>query len=332
MNRYMEVAVRGSRSPDVEQKIELQLGRFRDFQWEQFGQEAVTALSQRNVREWLKELKEEEGFSASTINNHQANLSQFLKWISIQAPYLLKENPAKGIKSIHQTAPDPRALTEDQVRSLKSICDRLERFHQLKGRKWSKGGAPLKAHARPKRDRAIVFTLLSTGLRREELVRLDLDQLEPRDPEMLRTARIIRVQGKGKTERYVFLSFDARQALADYLMHERPRDADPESKGIFLSASGIPVRHPGGRMDKRSINRILEQIGKWHDAEQADPDRHIAPLRPHDLRHTFAFRLSKETGRDKFELQRRLGHRSDKYIQIYTNPPDEIAAGYIETL
>ena len=80
----------------------------------------------------------------------------------------------------------------------------------------------------------------------------------------------------------------------------------------------------------RTINRILEQIGRWHDAEQTDPTRHILPLCPHDLRHTFAFQLAKVTGADTYELERRLGHRSQRYIQRYTNPPEDVAATYVE--
>jgi len=53
-------------------------------------------------------------------------------------------------------------------------------------------------------------------------------------------------------------------------------------------------------------------------------------LRPHDLRHTFAYRLAAETGKDANELERRLGHGSQRYIQRYTNPPEDVAAGYVE--
>jgi len=60
--------------------------------------------------------------------------------------------------------------------------------------------------------------------------------------------------------------------------------------------------------------------------------RPISPLRPHNLRHTFAFALARETNADPYELERRLGHRSQKYIQRYTNPPEEVAAGYVEKL
>ncbi len=183
------------------------------------------------------------------------------------------------------------------------------------------------------RDRAMVYVLLSTGLRREELVRLDLDQVAPSDPKQLRKARrasIARVKGKGGTERTVFLSADARDALADYIERERPRDAVPEAKALFLSANGIPARSPEGRLSVRAVNLILGQIGRWHDAEVRDPSRHVSPLRPHDLRHTFAYRLAAVTGADSYELERRLGHRSQRYIQRYTNPPESVAAGYIE--
>ncbi len=50
------------------------------------------------------------------------------------------------------------------VRSLKNLCDRLERFHRLKGKRWanSSAPAPVRAQDRPWRDGAIVYILLST--------------------------------------------------------------------------------------------------------------------------------------------------------------------------
>lgn len=53
---------------------------------------------------------------------------------------------------------------------------------------------------------------------------------------------------------------------------------------------------------------------------------------PHDLRHSFAFALAARTGNDAYELQRRLGHQSQRYINRYTNPPEDIAASYVEEL
>ena len=138
------------------------------------------------------------------------------------------------------------------------------------------------------------------------------------------------MKGKGKTERTVFLSADARLALADYLERERPRDATAMMTTLFLSANSIAARAQDGRLSPKAINLILSQIGRWHDAEMRDPSRQISPLRPHDLRHTFAFHLAKVTGADAYELERRLGHRSQRYIQRYTNPPEHVAAQYVE--
>lgn len=162
---------------------------------------------------------------------------------------------------------------------------------------------------------------------------LDLSQVEPPDPTALRRARrarIRRVRGKGGTERDVFLSADARVALADYLERERGMDAQDATAALFLSAASVASRTADGRLSVRAVNVILERIGRWHDGELPDAQRHIAPLRPHDLRHTFAFQLAKATGADAYELERRLGHRSQRYIQRYTNPPAEVAAGYVE--
>lgn len=335
MTRYLTFAVVGVRSLAVAEKIALHLDRFIQFFSESYGHDRISTLLKRDVLAWQRALKEQ-GFAPATINNHLASLSGFTTWVHAQSPRLFPVgDPAKGIGDLGLPPLEPRALSEAQVRSLKNLCDRLERFHQLRGQRWAgrNGSVPLRATGRPLRDRAMVYVLLSTGLRRAELIRLDLDQVNPNTPATLRQARqgrIARVQGKGKTERTVFLSNDARLALADYLERERLRDVVPQTTALFLSATGIPERAADGRLSPRAVNLILTQIGRWHDAELKDAARHLSPLKPHDLRHTFAFRLAKATGADAYELERRLGHRSQRYIQRYTNPPEEVAAAYIE--
>lgn len=337
VGRYLKLAVVGVRSKTVAEKAALHLGRFVEFFEEHYGHDRVSSVARRDAQGWQRSLVDG-GLAPSTVNNHLASLSAFTTWVDTQALGLFPAgDPAKGVKELRLPPLEPRALSETQVRSLKNVCDRLERFHGLKGREWKKNGgrSPARARGRPTRDRAIVFVLLSTGLRREELVTLDLDQVEPNKPEELRTARRARVRevkGKGGTERNVFLSKDAREALAEYLETGRPKDAGEaiESEALFLSAVGTPARRQDGRLSVRAVNLLLERIGRWHDAEVSGPARQISPLRPHDLRHTFAYRLAAETNNDAYELERRLGHGSQRYIQRYTNPPEDVAAGYVE--
>lgn len=332
--RYLALAVVGVRSEEVTKKIALHLDRFVGFFREGYGHDRISTCLRRDVLAWQRALSER-GLSPATVNNHLASLSAFTTWVAAQAPAVFPVgDPAKGVRELGLPPLEPRALSPAQVRSLKNLCDRLERFHRLKGKRWANDGSPpVRAQGRPWRDRAIVYVLLSTGLRREELLNLNLDQLVPNTPELLRQARqgrLTGVQGKGGTERTVFLSADSRQALADYLEKERPRDVSEGTPALFLTATGIPARRPDGRLSLRAVNLILEQIGRWHDAELKDPGRHLSPLRPHDLRHTFAFHLAQATGADAYELERRLGHRSQRYIQRYTNPPEEVAAAYVE--
>jgi site-specific recombinase XerD len=336
MDYYLDVAVVGVRSSTVCEKVRLHLGRFQRFFEARYGQESLRSWVKRDSLAWQQSL-EAQALAPATINNHLMSLSGFGTWLAAHQPQLLSMgDPTKGISELGLEPLEPRSLSEAQVNSLKNLCDRLQPFYRMKGRHWSKkkGESPLRSTARPWRDRAIVFVLLSTGLRREELVQLNLDQVSPNLPEDLRQARrarINKVRGKGKSQRDVFLSQDARQALADYLENEHAQDALAlESPALFLSANEVASRRADGRLAPRSINYILEQIGRWHDAEIADESRHLSPLCPHDLRHTFAFMLAQVTGADAFELERRLGHRSQRYIQRYTNPPEDIAASYIE--
>jgi len=332
ITHYLCLAVSGVRSEAMTKKIALHLSRFHAFFVEAYGHDRISTVLKRDVVAWQNGLKEQ-GLAHSTINNCLATLSGFTTWVhTLNAHVFPAGNPTKRVGELGLPPLEPRALSKDQVRSLKNVCDRLEHFDHLKGRR-QKDKHRTNAHGRPWRDRAMVYVLLSTGLRREELVRLNLDQIEPCRSEELRkarSARIINVQGKGKTERTVFLSTDARVALADYLERERPLDVTQETTAVFLSAKSIAARTADGRLSPSAINLILAQIGRWHDAEQADPKRRLSPLRPHDLRHTFAFHLAKVTNADGYELERRLGHRSQRYIARYTNPPETEAAQLIE--
>jgi site-specific recombinase XerD len=229
----------------------------------------------------------------ATVNNHLAHLSAFFAWTAAHAPAQLLPHgdPTTRVALLRLPGPEPRALTAAQVRTLKNVLDRLDGFHQRTGRRHRGAQPGLHRHARPLRDRAIVHLLLGTGLRRAELVALDLGQLEPNTPEALRRAKRARlsgVRGKGRTSRTVFLGLDARQALADYLDRERPGDADQVTPALFVAARSIAARRADGRLSPRSVNTIVAEVGRLHDLQVVgDPARQLGTLTPHDLRCSY---------------------------------------------
>ena len=357
---YLDLVVVGARPDQVTRSIVLHLGRFADFFEARYGHERISTVLKRDVEAWITLLSDDLALAPATVNSHLASLSKFCSWVDARRGDLFAcGNPASGVRELPLPALEPQALSPAQVLLLKSVCDRLPRFHERKGRRYearrraTQGTHAIHRHARPYRDRAIVYLLLATGLRREELVSLNLDQVvlgtrsdapvkKPVTAEALRVARsvqLVQVRGKNRTQRNVFVSAEARAALADYLEVERPGDtaAFPEATALFLRAASVRLSKKAseeqrrGRLAVRSVNDIFTQIGEWYNTELREDDpRRLASFHPHLLRHTFGVSLAKATNADEFELQRRLGHLSRKYIKVYTVPAAEVAAGYVE--
>src|SRR5262249_44594399 len=128
VNRYLALAVAGVRSEGVAQKIALHLERFVAFFTQAYGHERVTTVLKRDVVAWQRHLVGE-GLAPATVNNHLASLSGFTTWVAAQSPRLFPVgDPAKGIGELGLPPLEPRSLSPEQVRSLKNLCDRLERF------------------------------------------------------------------------------------------------------------------------------------------------------------------------------------------------------------
>jgi site-specific recombinase XerD len=259
--RYLDAAVRGVRSAEVADKIALHLARFRDHFHAAHGHDRLSAVVQREVIAWRTHLTADQdagglGLAPATVNTLLSSLSGFTTCVCTHDPAALPHgNPCAKVGDLPLPPLEPRALTPAQVRTLKNVLDRLPRFHQHKGRRREAG--ELHGHARPLRDCAIVYTLLGTGLRREELVNLDLDQVTPTTPEALRTAKkakISGVRGKGGTSRTVFLGADGRTALADYWNTSvPPMPGRPRRRCFCRPSRSAPADPTAGSLRARSI-------------------------------------------------------------------------------
>lgn len=143
------------------------------------------------------------------------------------------------------------------------------------------------------RDRVILETLYSCGIRVSELTGLDIIHVDLDDG-------VVRVLGKGNKERIVPLGSHARLAITAYLSL---RGTPPADAPLLLNARG-------GRLTSRSVGRIIDKyIVKLATVKK---------ISPHTLRHTFATHLL-EGGADLRAIQELLGHSSLSTTQKYTH-------------
>lgn len=151
------------------------------------------------------------------------------------------------------------------------------------------------------RDRAILETLFSTGLRVSELANLDIDTINLQRKEF-------GIVGKGGKERVVFLSDDACLWLEKYLGARKDT-----FKPLFIRFQGrISAEDDGSamRLTPRSIERIVEKYVK----QLGFPVK----ATPHTLRHSFATDLL-INGADIRSVQEMLGHSNIATTQVYTH-------------
>lgn len=142
------------------------------------------------------------------------------------------------------------------------------------------------------RDVAIMELLYASGIRRAELVGLDLSDVDV-------DRRRMRVIGKGNKQRTVFLNHAAAEAIRAYL-GVRPRSAD---EALFLSRRKTRLSH-------RQAWVIFREF-----AQLSGLAKHVTP---HVMRHSFATHLL-ENGADIMTIKELLGHESLSTTQIYTN-------------
>lgn len=173
-------------------------------------------------------------------------------------------------------------------------------------------GAPDISKVQGLRDKAILETLFSTGLRVSELCSL------PREIDLSKDE--LSVRGKGEKVRVVFFSDEAKQALRVYLAKRTDLD-----DALFVQLPGERRRRVGKkgksveefdtlRLTARSIERIVRRV-----AIEAGISKKVTP---HVIRHSFATDLL-SNGADLRSVQALLGHANIGTTQIYTHVTDK---------
>jgi len=243
---------------------------------------AITADSIREYRLYLSRFVDDHGISLKRVtqNYHLIALRSFLK-------YCLKRDVAV-------VAPEKIDLPKAESRSIKFLeREQVERLLNM----------PEISKPDGMRDKAILETLFSTGLRVSELTKLNRDQINFDRKEF-------GVIGKGRRARVVFLSESAVIWLMRYL-----KDRTDESIALFIRYAGKKpdVDDKNGqslRLTPRSVQRLVEKYVK--------KARLPVKITPHGLRHSFATDLL-TGGADLRAIQEMLGHKNVSTTQIYTH-------------
>lgn len=148
------------------------------------------------------------------------------------------------------------------------------------------------------RDKAILETLFSCGLRVSELVGLNISEIYMKD-------EFIKVRGKGNKERLVPIGRDALKAIKIYIdtvrVHQKLQKKHSDT--LFLN-------HLGGSLSRISVFKLTKSL-----AGKAGIRKSISP---HTFRHSFATCLV-EGGADLRAVQQMLGHESITTTEIYTH-------------
>lgn len=235
--------------------------------------EHISALMIRSYLGFLYKQKNKK----TSIARKLSSIRTFFNYLEKHG--VISENPAASVLTPKQEQPVPAYLTVDDVfRLIDSVAT-----DTLAG----------------KRNRAILETMYSTGIRVSELVGMNVENIDF-------DVRTVRVLGKGSVERIVPIGRKAVEAIRVYrqdLQGQKKAPANIWKGALFLNLNG-------GRLTERSVARMLDNAAKSAGLAQ--------PVSPHDLRHTFATHLL-DAGLDLRVVQELLGHKQLSTTQKYTH-------------
>jgi integrase/recombinase XerC len=232
-------------------------------------------VSPRQVRAYLAWLHEQQ-YARTTIARRLAALRSLFRFLCRQGT--IASNPADALRGPRLERKLPHFMTEPDLQRLLA--------------------APPPDDPLGLRDRAILETLYSAGLRVAELSGLNVEDIDC-------DAGLATIRGKGKRERLAILGKPALQALLRWLEARQALLADRQS-----SATAVFLNRRGSRLTVRSVGRLTQKY-----LAQAGLDPRTSP---HTLRHSFATHLL-DHGADIRSVQELLGHQSLTTTQVYTH-------------
>lgn len=218
----------------------------------------------------------EAGYAKSTVARRLASMRTFFRFA--QREKLVETNPAKPLRNPRRNRHLPHFLSSTDLKRLLT--------------------APPNTDPLGIRDRAILETMYSAGLRVSEAVGMNDGDLDFQQG-------LVRIRGKGRKERIAPLGSFAIRAIKRWqaVRELSPQAPDGREAPVFVNRFGT-------RLTTRSVARMLEKHLKVSGLD--------IRTTPHSLRHSFATHLL-DHGADIRSVQELLGHKSLATTQIYTH-------------
>lgn len=218
----------------------------------------------------------EAGYAKSSVARRLASLRSFFRFC--QREGIVDNNPAKPLRNPRRDRKLPHFLSTEEIGKLLD--------------------APPATKSLGLRDRAILETMYSAGLRVSETVGVNDEDLDFENG-------LVRVRGKGKRERLAPLGSYASRAVKRWVQERKLSPKEPKG-----GTAPVFTNKFGRRLTTRSVGRLLEK-----HLQHAGLDTRTTP---HTLRHSFATHLL-DRGADIRSVQELLGHKSLITTQIYTH-------------
>ena len=310
---YFEFEVSTAPSSQAVQKRDL--GRFLDFMEKEEGGLERPRWTPRLSGEFLRYLRNEtkscggRRWGDKTINRIIAHLKTFAKWVHRLRPFPLG-NPMAKLKTVSMGSglEIERALTPSERRRLLDAADLLPSVggrSKDRSRHRNAEERPKRKGYRPYRNRAIVYALIETGMRRSEAANLDVENVE------LKT-RTVNVRIKGGQIHPYKISRQGIEAIQEYMDKERKADNQAwRSPALFLSARNIKAAK--GRLSSISIANVWRKVCVLAG---------VSGKSPHAARHAVGKHIMDKTGNIS-AVQRQLGHKNAAYSMQYARITDK---------
>lgn len=242
---------------------------FKNFCFENHNLKNISKVPYSIIRDWIINLSEKK-LSALTINRKISSLSKFYDFlIKIQE---IKSSPLQNHKRLKVQKKIIIPFSEDEVLRVIDVFS-----NNFEG----------------KRNLLIVDMLYSTGIRRDELINIKLNDLQLNQ-------NLIKVLGKRNKERLVPLIIDLKKRIEEYLKHRK--EIKTNFPFLFITKTGKKI---GPSLVYRVVKNYFSKVSSK------------VKTSPHVLRHSFATHML-NNGADINSIKEIMGHSSLASTQIYT--------------